>query len=436
MSDNPNIESRIGHAHAAEPTAVTALPVDAIVERFGGIRPMAAKLDIPVTTVQGWKERLAIPQRRWPELVAAAARHGISLERDPPAESAFMPRVAAAESPRQGAPGQPDRHARDRGPVASAASPAAAQAPRRGRAVAILSLAVAAIATSYVAFGARLGLPHWRALLPGPLSDQFLASPATNPPPIRAAPEAAPALRLPTSDPALAERLAALEARVSSSDAATIAVLKAENQRLTQELEQARAKLSTLEGERARLGEARERARQLVVAWGHLRAALATAAPYAPALELFEATADDAALRAAVGPLRERAAMGVPTRPMLAQRFDAMAPEVMRAGVSAGEGFWADLGRRLSVLVVVRRTGARAPAAGTEAQLARAEVALARGDLAGAVGALAALEGGAEVPAREWLDQARGRVVAEQAQDALDRRLLAVIASGEGAKRP
>lgn len=51
-----------------------------IIERFGGIRPMATKLDIPVTTVQGWKQRNAIPGARRDEIRAAAARHDVDLD--------------------------------------------------------------------------------------------------------------------------------------------------------------------------------------------------------------------------------------------------------------------------------------------------------------------------------------------------------------------
>ncbi len=50
-----------------------------IIARFGGIRPMAAKLGVPVTTVQGWKERGTIPRKREADIRAAAARHGIAL---------------------------------------------------------------------------------------------------------------------------------------------------------------------------------------------------------------------------------------------------------------------------------------------------------------------------------------------------------------------
>ncbi|MBB6254041.1 COG4223 family protein [Nitrospirillum iridis] len=72
--------------------------VDAIVERFGGIRPMAAKLGIPVTTVQGWKKRGHIPPNRRVDLEAAAARLGIPLA------SAELDAVMGAPEPSAPAP--------------------------------------------------------------------------------------------------------------------------------------------------------------------------------------------------------------------------------------------------------------------------------------------------------------------------------------------
>ena len=57
-----------------------ALPALPVIQRFGGIRPMAQKLGVPVSTVQGWKERGAIPANRREEVMAAAERHGIALE--------------------------------------------------------------------------------------------------------------------------------------------------------------------------------------------------------------------------------------------------------------------------------------------------------------------------------------------------------------------
>jgi hypothetical protein len=53
---------------------------EAIVERFGGIRPMANKLNVAVTTVQGWKKRDAIPLDRRDAIIEAAALHGVNLK--------------------------------------------------------------------------------------------------------------------------------------------------------------------------------------------------------------------------------------------------------------------------------------------------------------------------------------------------------------------
>lgn len=65
----------------ADPLDQDVLPHgEKIVERFGGIRPMATKLNVPVTTVQGWKKRDAIPANRRDDIISAAALHNINLK--------------------------------------------------------------------------------------------------------------------------------------------------------------------------------------------------------------------------------------------------------------------------------------------------------------------------------------------------------------------
>lgn len=66
----------------------------AVIGAFGGIRPMAKKLGVAVTTVQGWKERGVIPFARLDEIKAAAQRENIDLEKLPTARAAAQP-VAA-----------------------------------------------------------------------------------------------------------------------------------------------------------------------------------------------------------------------------------------------------------------------------------------------------------------------------------------------------
>lgn len=50
-----------------------------IIERFGGIRPMAAKVGAPVTTVQGWKKRDVIPGARRDDVLKAANENNINI---------------------------------------------------------------------------------------------------------------------------------------------------------------------------------------------------------------------------------------------------------------------------------------------------------------------------------------------------------------------
>jgi len=63
----------------AHPGGRPSISDNEIIERFGGIRPMAAKLGVAVTTVQGWKERGHIPAGRFKQIAESAAAHGIDL---------------------------------------------------------------------------------------------------------------------------------------------------------------------------------------------------------------------------------------------------------------------------------------------------------------------------------------------------------------------
>ena len=95
MSDdkeNKDPEDQV-EADAASDAAEAALPddapavaepmdnldADAVIEAFGGIRPMAAKLEVAVSTVQGWKARSHIPDNRWRDIIAAAGANQIDL---------------------------------------------------------------------------------------------------------------------------------------------------------------------------------------------------------------------------------------------------------------------------------------------------------------------------------------------------------------------
>lgn len=58
---------------------LTASDGVAVINAFGGIRPMAAALEVAVSTVQGWKDRNQIPDNRWDDVLKAAAKSEVSL---------------------------------------------------------------------------------------------------------------------------------------------------------------------------------------------------------------------------------------------------------------------------------------------------------------------------------------------------------------------
>src|SRR3546814_21009780 len=63
-----------------QPAGAPEAPALAIIEAFGGIRPMATTLGLAVSTVQGWKERSAIPTNRHDQIRAAARSHSIAVD--------------------------------------------------------------------------------------------------------------------------------------------------------------------------------------------------------------------------------------------------------------------------------------------------------------------------------------------------------------------
>jgi hypothetical protein len=82
-----------------------------IVDRFGGIRPMASKMRIPVTTVQGWKKRGVIPGNRRGDVLRAARDYQVDLSGllggSPGAACVAASAAASSPSPSYSAPGAP-----------------------------------------------------------------------------------------------------------------------------------------------------------------------------------------------------------------------------------------------------------------------------------------------------------------------------------------
>lgn len=85
-----------------------------IIENFGGIRPMAKKLNVAVTTVQGWKKRNTIPDNRMPQIKKAAQEHNISMTGGAPTRTS-TPHTGAPKDAARNDNSKPQNKQRARG---------------------------------------------------------------------------------------------------------------------------------------------------------------------------------------------------------------------------------------------------------------------------------------------------------------------------------
>lgn len=322
--------------------------------------------------------------------------------------------------------------------------------PRRGRTLA-WAAGVAAVAF-------LLGLAAWPLL--GPRLQDRLPEPLRDPTTARLAALEARLAQLEArpaesgSGPSAAEQIDPLARRVSTLER-ELAALAARPQpapppaqldpRQLERLDRIEAGLARLdemaallrqseeiEGRLAQLEAAREKAlaasrdSALIAALGQLREAVRAGQPYGRALEAVAALArDDAAMREGLAALGAHAGEGVPALHELSARFEELAGAAAHEAALAPDASWLDRVRhRLSGLVRVRRTGALAEGEGPDAIVARAEERLAAGDLAGAVAAVEALPRRSDA-LEAWLADARARLDADAALDALQARALA-----------
>lgn len=82
VARNPTVEAMLDIVRSNDPddsTAPSALPAQPVIDAFGGLRPLANRLDLTASTVQGWKKRGMIPEARADAVLAAAREDGIDI---------------------------------------------------------------------------------------------------------------------------------------------------------------------------------------------------------------------------------------------------------------------------------------------------------------------------------------------------------------------
>jgi hypothetical protein len=384
-----------------------------VVAAFGGVRPMAARLGIAATTIQGWKSRGNIPENRRQAVLEAAQADGIDLT---------VPQVedTAEEAPNDAA----------EAPLADTATAShQSRQSSTGAGPAWLALIVAILAVI-----ALLAFPQWSPLIygapqaevPHDIIDRLDALERRPKVPdlsgrIVAAERAIDALQQRGStaaQPDVTPQLRTLSDRVDTltraletarsegraaddGSAATLLELRGAVDALSQKVDQAVVDTAQTSARKS----------SIIVAVGALEVALGDGLPYGYALASVQrlAKADDKDYAESVAILQTHASTGIPTRSQLASRLDTFIAARGEPVWTAETGSWTDrVLRKIDAVVSIRRLD---DDAGTASTLRQARKALANNDLKGAAETLK----GAGGPAGDWAHDAAQRVAADQA---------------------
>ncbi len=471
-----------------------ALGASEVIARFGGIRPMASKMGISFSTVQGWKERNQIPANRHAEIQALADKLGISLA---PGDTAAAATTAPAGSePSHAAtpsPPPPKATAMEQEkppPLPPPLPPQTVPQPSPGLGVAgaaMVSIVVVALglAAAYVARPYWQTAPAVQATLAdtGELSQRLAKlekDMAVRPAPPAPDPKVAQdlsALAKKTADleAALQKRSSDLESALAAAkrdaDAQLAASKRDSAQAVAAAADQAKALvvrvealekgfdpqgfvalrngLNDLGGRIDALGKRLDQAEKaaaaaraqgladaaLALAVAQLRRAVDSGQAYSAELATCRSLAGaDAKVKSWLDALTPAAGSGIATRAALADEFPDTAAAIARAALQRGETGWLrTVIDRLDSLVTIRPVGASVAGETPRARAARAEALLARNDLAGAIGLLGGLEGRPAEAAKPWLDRARARLAAEAALASLETQATAHLAAKPGA---
>ncbi len=457
---------------------------DLIIEKFGGIRPMATKLNVPVTTVQGWKKRNVIPGNRRNDIIRAAQENNINL-------GEFL----IALTRRSGAPGLEDNTV----PI-----PEGMAAPRVYPSETVIGASVSprrmqnyAVGISAVALLGVAALAAFLFVVPKPTPEQEAKIAAlqaeiarmkeeqqevqAKTPEVQSQLSSMQSKMKELQDKAqgvstviqdlqsgnIQERLSSIESSVKGvigqSNAAGLSGLL---QRVTtlQQTPEGQAVLSSLVGSFASTASTAEnqdealntlrdqnpalnealqgvapedmKAAAMLIGFAQMRNALMRDnASFATDLELLRSVAakDDPVLQASIDKLAPQAKTGVLTPTGLSKEFRGLAGDIVVSSLQGEDVSVQEKAKaRLGDVFKVEKSGQQITGTETQIAVAEAQKRLDAGDVNGAVQILQGLEGPAAETAQPFLQQAQMTALAQQVQQALGHNVLGTLSQKQG----
>jgi hypothetical protein len=451
MSDEPNSTSTGAKADKKAQDEATVPAAHKVIEAFGGIRPMAQKLGVAASTVQGWKERGVIPPARHERILELAKADKLNLDAGTVASSAQMPddptedsagskaSDAKAGDPKDKEAAAPQAKASSAIPKSSsqATAPQASAPARQGSDSWGVPMALGALV---LLVGIGIAVVAREIWLPLVDEDDAVASAE-----VEALQRRVASLE---SRPNASEQIGALSQRITAigekADQAlslgsgavsesAIAALQAEIDRQLAErgesLDQIIARLDRVESHQV-VRPVSTSDLALTLSLGSLREQIFTGQPFAETLEAaLLAARPRPDVEAALQPLGESADTGVLRLVRLQESFRAASRDIVAAAAGEGEenALLAGIKRRLSQVVTVRPSTENAAEGSPELAVGLAEDALAAGNLGDALDALSGLPESAAAAAEPWLTEARRRYEAEQAVEEATRAFLSAL---------
>lgn len=487
VSSTPNTNSVIAHLTAREQTGAI-LQADPVIAAFGGVRPMAARLNLSPATVQGWKDRYTIPPTHLDAVLSAAEEDGIHLEtfwreERKPANSDGTPIERRRGADRRQTPATFDHRGyvispNYIGPDRRSGLDRREQHARRQQELikkekvrflwrSALSGAFITCSISYV--GLFLLMPEYAMLGKAP------------PKPVVTAPHKIQATKTPVPEGStfgnsishgiekmdnLANNAGAVTQGVILSGAESLAQMFANVQRLTGTtagtaamnsiMERLRGTMANAPADRHALNKAIEEARQndpalksvlgpvqtedlgaaaMLLALGELRANISRQQSFEQDLILLQKFAgNDPEMQASLARLAPYAKSGVLSRARLQEELKKVSADIVMAklrgeDVSVRERVMT----HLSGLVQVRKDG-ELPADAAQAATLQARELMDKGDIHGAIAVLQQLEGPEAQAAQPWLEHAQGTAMADDTSMMLVQTLMEQLTpAGAGA---
>lgn len=478
--------------HSQNDASATESPsaTERVIALFGGVRPMAAKLEISASTIQGWKERDSIPEARHADILAAAEKHDVSLD---PADLGG----AKVATPKQDDAPMPSKPDPDKPPPTSAASetpaPIGAVPPtlppptvsqdrissRQAR-----SLVIAVVALIVGMAGLVWAVVDGQTEASTDLTDRVAAleaQPAPQPVDLSGIETRLTALEAEVGSEAngaatqdLVDQIAALADRVTALEQAATGNQTAELAQQVQSLSQAMTALQTTVGGlqdtqaalhtavqglptaemldamsssveqrlstfQSQMEQAVAVARQnngegpaLVLAVSQLRDAVNGGQPYQSDMTAVTALAgENQSLADPLSVLADHAASGVASFETLAEQFPDVADAIRAADQPASDGWFDSALNSVGGLVTVRRAPGENDGEDADSVAARAEARIQAGDWSGVAQALSSLTGAPAEAASSWVDELQARLAVNQALSTIQSAAVSALAPAQ-----